>query len=415
MTTSLLSISPTGALIGSLLAGLASVSAAAQTFIIDDTPGPGIDFPSIQAALAVVPSGSVLDVRQGLYNGFVLDRHMTIIGASPAAVRVTSSIEINGLGIGATTVLSRLSIEEDLEVIDVGSTVILDNLVFTSPLGQQRGDLDVQNSSDVRMARVQFSSLIVADSRVQASQSYFAGNDLNPYPARGESGVRIEGTSLVHLDHCTAVGAEGFPCEDPGGCFMQQVSAGSGGHGVEVGPHATLRAVRSDLVAGWYGTDNACACQFFLALNGDPLVVEGRAELWGNRTDLGSAGAGYSPAYVVLPGGSLSDSVPYPSLMATNAGPNQTSITLAFDAEPGSSRRLIVGRQPILALIPGLTIGRLVTVNRLASLGESTQEAGQVSFPQPPWALGVVFHAQVSRTLPSGATELSNSVSIVAR
>lgn len=196
---------------------------------------------------------------------------------------------------------------------------------------------------------------------------------------------------------------------------MQQISAGSGGHGVELGPHATLRAVRSDLVAGWYGVDDMCACQFFLATVGSPLVIEGRAELWGNRTDLGSVGAGFSPPYVVLAGGSADETVPYPSLTATNAGPNQSSVTLAFDAEPGSSRRMIVGRQPVLAPIPGLTIGRLVTVNRLASLGKSATESGQVTFPQPPWSLGVVFHAQVSRTLPSGATELSNSISIVAR
>ncbi|QDV08965.1 hypothetical protein Poly30_45210 [Planctomycetes bacterium Poly30] len=404
-----------GAVVGSLLAGLASVPAAAQTFIIDDTPGAGVDFPSIQAALAVVPSGSVLDVRAGSYDGFLLDRHMTIIGESPGSVRVTSLVEIHGLGIGATTVLSRLTLENDVDVFDVGPTVLLDNLVFSWPAGTWAGDLTVQNSSDVRMARVQFPTLVVTDSRVQASASYFAGRDRNPYPGRGESGVRIEGAFLVHLDHCVAVGAEGDPCYDPGGCFMQQISAGSGGHGVEVGPHATLRAVRSNLVAGWYGTDDACACQFFLAVSGDPLVVEGRAELWDNQTDLGSPGSNYSPSYVVHPGGSADESVPYPSLSATNAGPQQTSITLAFDAEPGSSRRMIVGRQPVLAPIPGLTIGRLVTTHRLASLGESIQGSEQLSFPQPPWSLGVVFHAQVSRTMASGATELSNSISIVAR
>ncbi|TAJ24609.1 MAG: hypothetical protein EPO68_01225, partial [Planctomycetota bacterium] len=50
----------------STLAALAASAHAAQVWVVGPTPGPGIDFTSVQAAVAAASSGDVILVRPAL-------------------------------------------------------------------------------------------------------------------------------------------------------------------------------------------------------------------------------------------------------------------------------------------------------------------------------------------------------------
>lgn len=53
---------------------LAASAAASSTYVVDDNPGPGVDFNSIQSAIAAVAPGDVLIVRPGNYGAITLDK-----------------------------------------------------------------------------------------------------------------------------------------------------------------------------------------------------------------------------------------------------------------------------------------------------------------------------------------------------
>lgn len=390
---------------------LTPASASAQTFVVDDTPGTGADFSSIVAALASVPAGAVLDVQPGSYAGFTVGQDVKIIGTRASEVEITSEVMVSQVLSHEPVVLSRMRLTRGLIARDVATSLILDNLDCSVGTFEVARPLVVENAQDVRMAKVTRSTLKLTDSRLQASECSFFGTASASDGLPSEPAAEIFGTSLVHMDHCTLLGASGQSCPTTGFCTPQQSSAGSGGPGAVVGPHAVLRAVRSTIQGGWPGLDDACGCLFYWATPGEALIIQGRAELWENEF----LSASNTTSYALEPGGSVTASTPYPSLTGSNASPLQPPITLAYTAEPQSSRRLIVGRATELTAIPGLTIGRLVTVNRVASLGASIAAEESVTFPQPPWALGTLLHAQVSRTRAGGDTELSNSVTIVAR
>ena len=395
-----------------MLAALAlSIPSTAQTFVVDDTPGVGADFRSIAAAIGSIPPGAVLDVRPGTYSGFRITQDVRIVGSSAADVEVTSPVEIDAIATSQPIVLSRLQLSRGIAVTDVAAPVILDNLTLTFGSSQVSQALELSNATDVRAARVEGAVVRVTDSRLQAGNCEFFGSNsvLNDF---SEPGLEVQGTSLVHLDQCSLTGADGLDCPYVGFCTPLPNSAGSGGHGAIVGPHAVLRAVRCTLRGGHAGMDDVCGCLFYFAERGSALRVEGRAELW--ATDLFTGAA--PDNYVLEPGGAATEATPYPSLQASNTTASASApITLTYSADPGSSRRLIAGRLPVLVDVPGLTIGRLVTINRLGSLGASTQTKQSLSFPQPPWSVGTVFYGQVSRTASDGLTELSNSIAIVAR
>ena len=387
-----------------------SIPATAQTYIVDDTPGAGVDFRSIAAAISSVPPGAVLDVRPGTYTGFKLTQDVKIVGSDAAEVEVTSLVEISTIATDQPIVLSRLQLSRGVVVTDVTAPLILDNLNLVFGSSQMSQALVLNSATDVRAARVEGAVARVTDSRLQAGDCEFFGSK-SVLGDISEAGLEVQGTSLVHLDHCSVTGADGMSCPFTGFCTPQSISAGSGGHGALVGPHAALRAVRCSLRGGRAGLDDACGCLFYFAERGSSLRVEGRAELWATELFSGSAVDGY----VVEPGGAVTEATPYPSLQASSTTASSASITLTYSAAPDSSRRLITGRLPVLEGLPGLTIGRLVTVNQLASLGASPLTTQSFSFLQPPWPVGTVFYGQVSRTSSTGLTELSNSIAVVAR
>lgn len=93
-----------------------------------------------------------------------------------------------------------------------------------------------------------------------------------------------------------------------------------------------------------------------------------------------------------------------------------TAALFDFHAEPGSALRAFLGRRPVVDSVPGLAVPLLHSAERGVSLG-ATPGTGSISLPfvLPNLPTGTLIHVQSSRTAGSGATELSNSVTVVVR
>ncbi|MBL9075860.1 MAG: hypothetical protein JNL08_00065 [Planctomycetes bacterium] len=64
---------------------LFALGCPAQTFVVDANNGPGTNFTTLTAAVAAVPSGSVLSVRAGIYAGVTIDAMSLEILGEPGA------------------------------------------------------------------------------------------------------------------------------------------------------------------------------------------------------------------------------------------------------------------------------------------------------------------------------------------
>src|SRR5262245_35330124 len=108
-----------------LAALLGPFASAQQTWIVDDTPGPGVHFTSLPAAVAAAASGDTLLVAPGHYDPFLVfgkalsilgDGHATVFIDGPPAVSSTAYVAIVAPPAGTTFRLSGVTIRRDLSV-----------------------------------------------------------------------------------------------------------------------------------------------------------------------------------------------------------------------------------------------------------------------------------------------------------
>src|ERR1700733_12995348 len=88
------------------LPALASL-ASATSHVVAPTPGPGIDFTTIGAAIAASAPGDVIFVRAGTYTTFTVDRGVTLLGDSGA---VLTPFTIAGIPAAQRAVVSGFAI-----------------------------------------------------------------------------------------------------------------------------------------------------------------------------------------------------------------------------------------------------------------------------------------------------------------
>ena len=91
---------------------LLAVAANAQTFVVDVNNGPGTDFTTMHSATATVPSGSVLLVRAGAYDGFTIDGKSMRVLAQPGVLLQPSQgnrIDIVNLAANQQVLISNFS------------------------------------------------------------------------------------------------------------------------------------------------------------------------------------------------------------------------------------------------------------------------------------------------------------------
>src|SRR5436190_14794847 len=144
------------------LAAMLTGQAAATTWIVDASNGPGTNFLTISAAVAAASPGDVILVRPGAYGEIVIvSKGLTIVGwnatqypmlipSDPFASAIWGGLGVSGLPAGQKCVISGLSVARptiaggtSVGILNCAGTVVLDRIIVPN------GGVNITNSTDV--------------------------------------------------------------------------------------------------------------------------------------------------------------------------------------------------------------------------------------------------------------------------
>src|SRR5262245_47861057 len=181
------------------------LAGAQNVWVVAPTPGPGVDFTSIQAAVAAASSGDVVLVKVGSYDAFdVVSKSLVVEAALGAAVNV-KRFTIQSLGAGQSAVIRGFNVGMPshlaaAEVHDVAGAAWIESCNLNGANGGPTGPLPGPQDS-------------------------------------GWPGLVIENAASVVLHNVTARGGVGSSTSNESVLW----NAGSGGHGMTC-EHATVWA-----------------------------------------------------------------------------------------------------------------------------------------------------------------------------
>ncbi|HEX6811251.1 MAG TPA: hypothetical protein VF384_06490 [Planctomycetota bacterium] len=236
-----------------LLAALVAAVASAQTtWIVDDTPGPGVHFTSLPAAVAAAASGDALLVAPGNYepfhvNGKALsilgDGHATtVIDGSPIVGASIDYVVITAPPAGTTFRLSGVAIRRDLPP---PAAVFTNRLAVLGAGVSTAGTVvltDVITEPATTTGVSGGNGLAVTGIAVHASRCVFRAGWWDLGNGSGASGVVVNGAGLFVADACVLSG---------GSSFIQSffIVYAFGGDGLHV-LGSTAHLTRTNLVGG---------------------------------------------------------------------------------------------------------------------------------------------------------------------
>lgn len=380
-----------------VLALLIPAAASAQSLIVvDDTPGPGVDFNDIQPAIDAAGPFDRIEVRHGTYSPFVASAGLNMIGEDPSTGSAyVSQGAVTGVPAGQIAVLVDIDVA-NLSLRDCAGTVLVDRV--------ESQTISVSRCADARLQSSRSFGLFTRVRTLDVEDSFVQATDMLIQPLRGGTGQdgvnAITCTrSTLYLTDSDVEGGEGGT---QGSCLGG--IAPRGGHALSL-LGSDVRLLGSRLDGGGPGRDctgapsglRGSAIHF---VNGLSDVVESECTL-----TFGTTGPG---AVVSQPG--------LPWLTRSGDSAPGTIAYFDFHADPGSSLRAFLGRRPTRNAIAGLTVPLLHSAERGVSLGV-TPGTGRATlpFPVPTLLRGTLIHLQSSRTLAGGATELSNAITLVVR
>ncbi len=221
---------------------LVAPGAAAQSvWVVDDTPGPGVDFASIQAAVDAASDGDVILVGAGTYTKTsVVGKRLVITADAGQQVNVFTALSVRGLSASQSVVLRGLDVvnpvEQGLYLVDCDGPIFVEDCVLRGAAGDNTFTSTTQSDSfpgarvrdcdEVVFARCTF---------VGADGLDLEDEDFHTSPGDGGDGLSIELGARVSLFDCDLTGGDG-------GRVFDTVSddGGSGGSGVELGAGTLL-------------------------------------------------------------------------------------------------------------------------------------------------------------------------------
>ncbi len=404
-------------------------SAHADTWIIDDGGGAGVDFTDIQSAINVASHGDILIVNPGTYAGFTLNLGLTILGSEASNTSVvTSASTIASVNGNRRAVLTGLRME-GLGVSSNTGHVILDSLELV-PNGLAPATLVVSNSNDVRLYQCTVEGLtdtpfndnthaLKADnSRLEVINSDLVGGagfdtDCWSDGGHGGSGVWASGASLVAVFDSRLTGGDGGDTGLPDiFCEWSDPIGGDGGHGLllQGGSVAVLAGGADDLLD--HGREGYSEC-WPICFDGD--VGEGLALEGASIAEY----SGLTISSIKATGGSIatesSPSDPYLERYGTlKAGRQQT---FWINGAPGDQVIFYIGRSPSITIDSTQTMDDLVSHERAYSLG-AIDGTGRKKFlfTIPSWFPEAFnFYVQAATIDGTGQRTLTNSMPIVLR
>jgi hypothetical protein len=414
-----------------LLCALAP-SAFANTYVVDDDGGPGVDFTNIPAAIAAASPGDVLLVRPGTYSSFTLTKGLSILGESGVSV---GRFTVDGLPRGQVAVIARCDVLPSIFRTYIGScvgTVIVQNVTG--------GSYSVVDSRDVRFFNVSprafvqvpltppppsnGAALLACRSRIEAVQSTMLGADYgndDKFTIAGGAGVYaagpgLEAGSLVHLALTSCTGGRGSSSSDGG-------PVGTGGAGVLVandfGGEVVIAGGDAATIRGGLGGDIFSGCHSSSSFGGPALAVHDPLVRYSAVVLTPGAGCWRAgpqivtddPSFVLEPG--YAD----PTLGVSGSTSPGGLLQFHIRAHPRSKAHLNYGRTPIVQSESSSQIGVLVDVVRGLKLG-AIPVSGEIdrAFPIPSNAtVGSLFVFQAVVILPNGEMRRTNSVPVIVR
>lgn len=388
-------------LASSLLAA-SSAALAQSVIVVDDDPGPGVQFTDLQVAINLANPGDRIAVRHGTYGDAYVSKPLTIMGepfvdhhSGPAAN--ISLLNVYGLDPGETVVVTDLR-ADTLRTAATNGVTILDrmdaNYVF------------VNNSTDVRLHDIsvqqpQATQELCAISVLNDSFVQIVGSTFQPrtLPAGGGSagtnGLRVGGGATVLLNGCNIFGGPGSSSTN---C---SVPAGTGGRAIYT-QQSTVQIVSSTVAGGAGGAD----CNGMPAPQG-PSIWSSTSTVLTSESQL-TGGTLASHPIVDVPG--------LPAMLMDGSARPGDVITFGARMGGGWSARLFLGRRAVIDPLWNIEVPLLHSAERAISLG-AFPVGGQRTFPftVPALAPGTLIFVQASGTPPSGITRLSNSVALVVR
>lgn len=372
--------------VSSLFASLSllATSAHATTWIVDDTPGPGVDFNSISAGMSSAASGDVFIVRAGNYGGFTLATPAVVLGETGAFVVGDIHIANNApLGHAALVGLNVQSV-----YVDASSGGVLLEDVIARPGAYALGQValvTIQSALDVRLRNVDvddidrgIAALSITNSRVEVSGGRFIGghgrsHDVVNFPSapeNGGDGIVVNGASDLHVSRTDARGGIGgdLPAGHVCGCLI----AADGGVGIRIGASAKmlLSGTNATLVKG--GTAGIGFDCPYDGLPGNGIVVHanGSARISGVTIagESPRSACGGSPVLPIIGPYNLPNPAD-PTLSVSGTLTPGSLATYTVTGQPGATAKLDFGRVLSITDVPFVVEDRLTTSIRSFNLG----------------------------------------------
>lgn len=403
------------------LAGLTNTVSAAQVWVVAPTLGPGVDFTSVQAAVAAASPGDIVLVRAappGAYGGDLAlgGKALTIVaetGAHPTELASFGRVTVHELAAGQTTALRGFALpgmgfwpfsQEDgtLACTSSPGTLLVEDCAITG------------TTSAVRAASSGW--LGISKSTLTASSVVFGS-----WSAVGHGLTNAATTTTLHASE--ARGGQG--------AFMSVMGnpvALSGGAGIHVAS-GTLVAARSTLLGGEGGgsTYSSYFSSCVYSAGGFGMQLEGAnalAHLLETQAQSGGAGLLQAPCTAPLPvpdvwsgpGTWTAPSGAAPVLDATALTREGQTLSVVLETNPGELGVLLVATsvQPLFVeqyygplVHPGAALLPLGVVPPAGSIGASAviQELGA-------GVEGVVLYLQAASVDPTTLDARLSNVSV---
>ncbi|MBL8695067.1 MAG: hypothetical protein JNJ88_13315 [Planctomycetes bacterium] len=217
------------------------IASAQQVLVVDDTPGPGVNFTSLQAAHDAAAPGDILLVKAGTYPSLIISKGLTVTADTGALVNVSTlafglGVVVSNIPLGQSVVLREIHVQNQaFSITNCSGSVWLDHCSATGVSVLAQPALNLVNSG-----------------RVAASWCTFTGGSGQNGSLFGRSS---DGAAAASLTSSRLMAYDTSFTGGGGGNGLGSTTASSGGNGLEaVVGSSQLFASNCRFIGGAKGT-----------------------------------------------------------------------------------------------------------------------------------------------------------------